>query len=83
MKKIIELKTINKEKIFKPEQFENKLNRLRVFCFKENKIVHKGQRYYIELFPDHNSATLFLEIDKTILNKNNSITRKFKYYKHY
>ena len=79
MKKIIELKTINKEKYFTPEHFENKLRKLRAFCYTENNKVHKGQRYYLELFPDHNSATLFLEIDNTVLNKNNSYTRIFLY----
>ncbi len=78
MKRLIELKTVNKEKFFKPEQFVNKVKRLKVFCIKENNIVHKGQRYYLKVFPDFNSATLFLEIDKTVLNKKD-FTGIFKY----
>jgi len=69
MKRKIVLKTIKKEKYYKPKQIENKLSRLRAFCFRENNTVQDGQRYYVDLFPDHNSATLFLEIDKAVINK--------------
>ena len=64
MKKVLELKTIQKQNFYNPERFEKKINRLKAFCSKENTKVLKGQRYYVEIYPDHNSATLYLEIDK-------------------
>ncbi len=69
MKKVIELKTVNKLNFNKPERFDNKVSRLRAFCSKENTKVLKGQRYYVEMYPDHNSATLYLEIDRDILRE--------------
>ena len=36
---------------------------------KNTKVV-KGQRYYLELYPDHNSATLYLEVDKEVFKSN-------------
>lgn len=71
MKKIIELKTVNKLNFHKPEQFDKKVSRLKAFCSDENTKVVKGQRYYLELYPDHNSATLYLEIDREILKESN------------
>jgi len=73
MKRIIELKTVNKLNFHNPERFEKKVSRLRAFCSIENGKIHKGQRYYVELFPDHNSATLFLEIDREILKVNKDV----------
>ncbi len=69
MKKVIELKTVQKQNFYNPERFEKKISRLKAFCSVENTKVHKGQRYFVELYPDHNSAILFLEIDKDILRE--------------
>ena len=71
MKKVLELKTIQKQNFYNPERFEKKINRLKAFCSKENTKVLKGQRYYVEIYPDHNSATLYLEINREILKEDN------------
>ncbi len=67
MKKIIELKTVRKEIFKNSEQYEKKLSKLKYFCFIENKRFINGQCYYIEVLPDNNSATLFLEINTAAL----------------
>jgi len=67
MKKIIKIKTVRKEIFKNNEHYEKKLSKLKYFCFIENKKFINGQYYYIEVLPDNNSATLFLEINTVAL----------------
>ena len=69
MKKLIELKTINKLNFHNPEKFENKLEKLKKYCISENRKNKNGQKYFVKLYPDHNSATLYIEVDNEILKR--------------
>jgi len=71
MKKIIQLKTIRKDQFKNPEHFDTKIKRLLEYCDRENKNKHlKGQKFDVKVSADYFSATLYLEVDEVVLNKN-------------